>query len=168
MLGGKWYFFGNYEGFRWPASTTVQRAVPSDGMKLGLLQFGETVYNLNSTATLYPSSAPAIGALVPGTTYPGSGTTLDPLGLGMSPTVQAMWNQYMPASNISKCTLSRCDNLNVLGFKANAVEPWNDNFGVARLDHDFGPKWHFYATYRYYHMQRATGNQIDIGGIFPW
>ena len=167
VLGGKWYFFGNYEGFRWPASTTVQRAVPSDGMKLGLLQFGGTVYNLNSTATLYPSSAPAIGALVPGTTYPGSGTTLDPLGLGMSPTVQAMWNQYMPASNISKCTLSRCDNLNVLGFKANAVEPWNDNFGVARLDHDFGPKWHVYATYRYYHMQRATGNQIDIGGFFP-
>jgi hypothetical protein len=47
------------------------------------------------------------------------------------------------------------------------LEPWNDNFGVARLDHDFGPKWHFYSTYRYYKMERATGNQIDIGGFFP-
>jgi hypothetical protein len=167
LLGGKWYFFANYEGFRWPASTTVQRAVPSAGMELGLLQFGGTVYNLNPGPVTYPSNAPAIGALVPGTTYAGSGTTLDPLGLGISPTVQTMWQKYMPASNVSKCTLSRCDGLNVLGFKANATEPWDDNFGVARLDHDFGPKWHFYSTYRYYHMQRATGNQIDIGGFFP-
>ncbi len=44
--------------------------------------------------------------------------------------------------------------------------PWNDNFGVARLDHDFGAKWHFYGSYRYYKMQRATGNQIDIGGFY--
>src|SRR6266849_2934676 len=76
ILGGKTYIFGNYEGFRFPSSSTIRRAVPSDGMKLGLLQFGGTVYNLNPGPVTYPSSAPAIGALVPGTTYPGSGTTL--------------------------------------------------------------------------------------------
>jgi len=85
VLGGKWYFFGNYEGFRWPNTTTFYRTVPSDGMRLGLVQFGGTVYNLNLGPTLYPSTAAAIGALVPGTTYPGSGTTLDPRGLGISP-----------------------------------------------------------------------------------
>jgi len=85
ILGGKWYFFANYEGFRWPNSTTFYRTVPSDGMKLGLLQFKGTVYNLNPGPTLYPSTAAAVGALVPGTVYPGSGATLDPRQLGISP-----------------------------------------------------------------------------------
>src|SRR5215475_6561596 len=167
VLGGKWYFFANYEGFRFPNSETVVKAVPSDGMKLGLLQFDGTVYNLNPGAVTYPSTAPAIGALVPGATYAGSGTSLDPRGLGISPTMQALWN-YMPESNTTSCaSLSRCDGLNVLGFRHNMAVPWNDNIGVARLDHDFGQTWHFNSTYRYYHMQRATDNQIDIGGFFP-
>jgi Carboxypeptidase regulatory-like domain len=168
ILGGRWFLFVNYEGFRFPNSTTVTRAVPSEGMKLGLLQFDGTVYNLNPTATLYPSSAPAIGALVPGTTYPGSGTSLDPRGLGVSPVMQAMW-QFMPPSNQGTACLglSRCDGLNVLAFRGQAALPWSDNFGVARLDHDFGSKWHFNSTYRYYHMERATNNQVDIGGFFP-
>jgi hypothetical protein len=46
------------------------------------------------------------------------------------------------------------------------IIPWKDNFGVVRLDHDFGAKWHFYSSYRYYKMERATGNQIDIGGFY--
>jgi len=166
ILGGKWFIFANYEGFRFPNSTTVTKAVPSDGMKLGLLQFGGTVYNLNPNATTYPSSSPAIGALVPGTTY--SGTTLDPRGLGISPTIQALW-KFMPESNQgTACVgLSRCDGLNVLAFKGQTALPWKDNFGVLRLDHDFGSKWHFYSTYRYYHMERATNNQVDIGGALP-
>ncbi len=45
--------------------------------------------------------------------------------------------------------------------------PWKDNFGVLRLDHDFGAKWHFNASFRYYHMERATSDQVDIGGFFP-
>jgi len=168
ILGGKTYFFANYEGFRWGNSATVTRAVPSDGMKLGLLQFDGTVYNLNPGPTTYPSSAPALGALTPGTTYAGSGTTLDPRGLGISPTVQAVFQQYEPPSNISSCGgVSRCDGLNVLSFRANYALPWKDNFGVARLDHDFGSRWHFYATYRYYKMERATSNQVDIGGFLP-
>jgi Carboxypeptidase regulatory-like domain len=182
ILGGKTFFFANYEGFRWPGSATVRRAVPSDGMKLGLLQFPVcnaacqtnpqanppvlTVFNLNPGPTTYPSSSPAIGVLVPGTTYPGSGTTYDPRGLGISPTMQALW-QFMPESNVSDCgSVSRCDHLNVLKFQGNMSQPWKDNIGVLRLDHDFGPKYRFYSTYRYYHMERATNNQVDIGGFF--
>src|SRR6266567_4518871 len=167
ILGGKTYIFANYEGFRFPNSVTVRKATPSDGMRLGLLQFGGTVYNLNPGPVTYPATAPANGALVPGTTYPGSGTTLDPRGLGISPTVQAML-QFMPESNVSDCgSVSRCDKLNVLKFQANMALPWKDNIGVLRLDHDFGSKWHFYSTYRYYRMERATNNQVDIGGFFP-
>src|SRR6267143_5921648 len=111
VLGGKWYFFGNYEGFRWPNTTTFYRTVPSDGMRLGLVQFGGTVYNLNPGPTLYPSTAAAIGALVPGTTYPGSGTTLDPRGLGISPTMQALWQFEPEPTPGASCGAigSRCD-----------------------------------------------------------
>jgi hypothetical protein len=169
VLGGKWYIFANYEGFRWPNSTTVTRAVPSDAMKQGILQFGGVAYNLNPTAVTY--NGPATAVLTPGQTVQPAvcpAGPCDPRGFGISPQQQTIWTKYMPASNISSCTgLSRCDHLNVLGFSANMSEPWNDNFGVARLDHDFGPKWHFYSTYRYYKMERATGNQIDIGGFFP-
>lgn len=166
ILGGKWFFFANYEGFRFPNAQTVTKTTPSDGMRLGLLQFGGTVYNLNPGPVTYPSTAPAVGALVPGTTYPGSGTSLDPRGLGISPTMQALW-KFMPESNAACGGLSRCDGLNVLEFKHNMPVRWSDNFAVVRLDHDFGPKWHFNSTYRYYHMMRDTNNQVDIGGFFP-
>src|SRR5260370_16763308 len=80
--------------------------------------------------------------------------------------MQALW-AFMTASTTSSCSgLSRCDHLNVQEFKANMPIIWNDNFGVVRLDHDFGSKWHFNSTYRYYKMQRATTNQVDIGGAF--
>jgi hypothetical protein len=35
ILGGKTYFFANYEGFRFPEATTIERAVPSAAMRLG-------------------------------------------------------------------------------------------------------------------------------------
>jgi len=169
FLGGKWYLFGNYEGFRWPNTTTFYRTVPSDGLKLGLIQFGGTVYNLNPGPTLYPSTAAAIGALVPGTTYPGSGTTLDPRGLGISPTMQALWQFEPEATPGASCGAigSRCDKLNTLAFRGTLSLPWNENFAVGRIDHDFGSKWHLSATYHYYNLQRATSSQVDIGGFFP-
>ena len=40
MLGGKTYFFANYQGFRWPNSGSIERAVPSEAMRNGFLTFG--------------------------------------------------------------------------------------------------------------------------------
>ena len=37
ILGGKTYIFANYEGFRFPNSSTIERAVPSAAMRLGLV-----------------------------------------------------------------------------------------------------------------------------------
>jgi len=157
VLGGKTYFFANYQGFRWPNATTVERAVPSANMRLGLLTFGDTTYNLNPYAVngIAPSNC-------------GSGPC-DPRGIGISPVIQQFWNKYTPLTNeaANACGLSRCDGNNVLGYLANVSIPQNDNFGVARLDHDFGEKWHFMSSYRYYHLTRATTDQVDIGGFFP-
>jgi hypothetical protein len=40
------------------------------------------------------------------------------------------------------------------------------NFGVVRLDHDFGQKWKFVSTYRYFKLKIATDDQVNIGGFF--
>ena len=140
MLGGKTYFFANYQGFRWPNATTIERAVPSQNMRNGILTFNGVQYNV---------------------------ANFDPLGIGINPLVQQFWNKYVPPSNEASCGLGRCDGVNIQGFTGNMSTPQNDNFGVARLDHDFGDKWHFMSSYRYYHLTRATLNQVDIGGFFP-
>jgi Carboxypeptidase regulatory-like domain len=170
ILGGKTYFFANYQGFRWNNTVTEEKAVPSASMRLGILHFsntagvkcsatnisGCTAYNLNP----YAVTDPLTGQLLPGT-----GTTLDPRGIGISPAVTALWN-LMPAGNDPGCgngiAGSRCDGVNEIGFASNMSVPQNDNFGVARLDHDFGSKWHFNSSYRYYKLTRATSSQVDI------
>lgn len=152
ILGGKTYFFGFYQGFRWPNSTTIERPVPSANMRNGILSF---------TGTSCPSGT-------------GSCTfnlnTLDPRGVGINPTVKALWNKFEPLPNDPGCSVvgvgSRCDTLNEQGFVANMAIPQSDNYGVARLDHDFSDKWHFFGSYRYYRLTRATADQIDIGGAF--
>ena len=38
FLGGKTYFFVNYEGYRFPNSTTISRLVPSALLRAGVIQ----------------------------------------------------------------------------------------------------------------------------------
>ena len=38
-------------------------------------------------------------------------------------------------------------------IKVNLTLPQTSNFGVVRLDHDFGDKWHFMSSYRYFNQQ---------------
>lgn len=154
LLGGKTYFFANYEGFRWNDSSTYEVAVPSANMRAGILTFGGVNYNLNTGANC--------GA---------TGTApCDPRGLGINSLVQQMWNKFEPLPNDPSCgglVGSRCDQVNEQGFKSNLSVPQSSNFGVARLDHDFGSKWHFNTAYRYYTLHRATNSQVDVGGFFP-
>lgn len=160
LLGGKTYFFANYQGFRWNNTETIERPVPSANMRNGILTFNGIQYNLQTGNNCGPAgNAPC-----------------DPRGLGINSLVQQMWNKYLPIGNDPGCTGapisgsllgSRCDGVNEIGYKANISVPQNDNFGVARLDHDFGSKWHFNSSYRYYKLTRATADQYDIGGFFP-
>jgi len=167
FLGGKTYFFANYQGFRWNNSVTVERAVPSASMRAGILEFsntagvacnntnvaGCTAFNLNPTATVDPLT---------GATVASSG--LDPRNLGINSTVSQLF-ALEPVGNDPTCggiRGSRCDGVNEIGFKSNMSVPQNDNFWVFRVDHDFGAKWHFNSSYRYYKLTRATSSQIDI------
>ncbi len=142
ILGGRTYLFAMFEGLRYPASETYERSVPSDNMRNGIVSFGGTTYDLKA---------------------------LDPRGIGIDPIVQSMWSQYEPEGNDPGCGTiagSRCDTVNEIGFKANLSLPQTSNFLVARVDHDFGKKWHWMAAYRYFKEKRATTNQVDIGGFF--
>jgi hypothetical protein len=151
IWGGKTYIFALYQGARFPLKETYDRLVPSADMRTGILHDPTnpaTTYNLNA---------------------------LDPRGIGINSYVQQMWAKYMPAPNLVGTATpcgpftgdGLCDGVNTLDYRANLAIPQNDNFGVVRLDHDFGQKWHFMSSYRYYHLVSATDDQVDIGGFFP-
>ena len=165
VLGGKTFFFYNYEGFRYPSSGTIFRNVASPALQLGLLTdtaTGQIAYNLNNAPVTYN-----------GTMYPANygcaaapGGLCDPLGMGLNPLVSQIWSKYEPASNAT-CSQSLCDSYNVLGFAGNLNTPITSNFHVARIDHDFGSKNHFNSSWRYYNIKVAGSEEVDIGGFFP-
>ncbi len=154
ILGGKTFFFANYQAWRYPQSETYERAVPSAAMATGLITVAGTQYNVGNPNT---------------GTY---GPMLDPRGIGINPAVKTMWTTMEPAGNDTSCgnlasdSHDRCDSVNTIGFKANMPIPYKDDFFVARLDHDFGPKWHFMTSYRYYKLTKTSDVQVDIGGGF--
>lgn len=166
ILGGKTFFFANYEGFRYPSAETIARNVPSPALQLGLLSDsaapGQIDYNLNNAPVTYN-----------GVTYPANyGCTgfCDPLyatsGIGgLNPVVSQIWSKYEPASNAG-CSQGYCDGSNILGFSSNLSLPISSNFGVVRLDHDFSSKQHLMGSYRYYNLTLASDSQVDIGGFF--
>jgi hypothetical protein len=140
--GGKTYLFANYQAWRYPNSETYERAVPSANLRNGIITLNGTTYDMKA---------------------------LDPRGIGIDPLIQSFWNQYEPLGNDPGCTSvshSYCDTVNVIGYRANLDLPQNDNFFVTRIDHDFGSKWHWMASYRYYKLTKASDSQVDIGGFF--
>jgi len=156
LLGGKWYFFVNYEGFRYPQSSLIERPVPTPLLKAGVVQISESTgyvpYNLNpfpvtvGGVTYQPATCPA-GAC-------------DPRGIGLNSLVSQIWNKYMPAANV----VSGGDHYNTQGFQGVVSLPTKSNNEIARIDHDFSDKWRFMSSYRYYRYIDLTTNQVDIGG----
>lgn len=166
VLGGKTYFFFNYEGFRYPNAETVVRSVPSPALMLGLISDSKTGAidcNLNNSPVTYNGTQYAANygcAAAPG-------GLCDPLGLGLNPLVSQIWSKYEPASNTSCQGASLCDNYNVQGFAGTLSIPISSKFAVVRLDHDFSAKQHLMASWRYYNLKDVGDQQIDIGGFFP-
>ncbi|HTC57092.1 MAG TPA: carboxypeptidase-like regulatory domain-containing protein [Candidatus Sulfotelmatobacter sp.] len=161
ILGGRTYFFFNYEGFKWPNVETYSRDTPSPALRLGLVTdpVTGTIYNLN------PAPVTFNGITYQPNTCPGG--VCDPRNLGLNPSVGQIWNTWMPQSNSTSCALGLCDGANILPFAANLSLPTTSRFAVARVDHDFSAKQHFMTSYRYYHLNYATDDQVDIGGFFP-
>jgi hypothetical protein len=161
FLGGKWFFFANYEGSRFPNAGTYSVNVPSPAMRQGIIQLPDSsgkivAYNLNPTPVnfngqiLQPAECPS--------------GPCEPRGLGLNPIVSQIWNNQLPLPN----NLLGGDGFgNTYGFLGTIRRPLNTDNYVGRIDHDFGDKEHFYLTYRDYKLVSLTSNQVDIGGVLP-
>ncbi len=153
FLGGKTYFYTNYEGQRYPRSGPFTALVPAATLRQGIIQERDA----NGNIVQYKlASSTACGAT--------GGLPCDPLGVGINPVVSNIWNKYEPACN----TLNAGDHgLNTCGYNGNLTFPLANDFGVVRVDHDFGPNWRFFSSYRIFKNVNPTTNQVDVGGLLP-
>ena len=155
FLGGKTYFYLNYEGESYPRSGPFQTVVPSDLLRQGIFQIKDATGQL----VQYNIATMAICG-------PGGNQQCDPRATGMSPVISQLWNKYEPEPNAgTACGDTAQGRVNTQCFRANLSYPLSTNFGVARIDHDFGPKWRFFGSYRYFGNSNPTTNQVDIGGL---
>lgn len=183
VLGGRTFIFGDYEGFRYPLAQTFEQTYPTPLLRSGMIgdTADNTIINLNPTATAIPSGmSPSFystfgvtaGQVIPTTACPGG--PCDPRGLGLNPVIctggaaangacsAGLWS-LVPLPN----DYTQGDNANYAGYKGALKLPQSSNFGVVRIDHDFGARWHVNGTYHYFHLNRTVNDQVDVGGFFP-
>jgi hypothetical protein len=160
LLGKKWYFFVNYEGLRYPNSSSYSTSVPTDLLEAGVIQVQNAqgvyqAYNLN------PAPVTVNGVTYPTAICPAG--ACDPRGIGINPIVSKIWSTQIPKAN----NPLGGDQYNTQGLLSTIRAPLTSNNYVARIDHDFSDKWHFYMTYRDFKLINLTTNQVDIGGVLP-
>ena len=158
FLGKKWYFFFNYEAFRFPNVGIYSKNVPSVLLRNGIIQLPDNggvyhAYNLNPAPVTvngvqYPTAQCPIGAC-------------DPRGLGMSPIISKLWNTQMPLPNNPQGG----DTYNTQGFLSTIRAPLTSNSYTGRVDHDFTDRMRWYVTYRDQKLVNLSTNQVDIGGV---
>jgi hypothetical protein len=145
-LKDKLFFFLNYEGQRNPRNTSILRLVPSDTLRQGILRFRDAAnnvvsYNLKTSTLCGPTGTQAC----------------DPRGLGLSPTISAMWAK-LPAGNDP----SSGDGLNTVGFRGNVSNSLNNDYYASRFDYNISEKWRFDGSFRYFGELAAGANLLDI------
>ena len=159
LAGGRTYFFFGYEGFNFPQSALINKPVPTATLRAGVIQ-------INEGGTYVPFNVNPFPVTVGGTTYQPAvcgGGACDPRGIGINSQVSQIWNKLMPIPN----NFNVGDAHNVAGFQGQVSLPEKTRFLVGRVDHDFGEKWRFMSSYRYFALTQLTTNQIDIGGALP-
>ncbi|MBI1766729.1 MAG: carboxypeptidase regulatory-like domain-containing protein [Acidobacteria bacterium] len=159
FLGGKTYFFAFYEGRRFPQSTNFEKPVPTALMRAGVIQVPDSTgvyrpYNLNPTAVTVN------GVTYQPATCGATNVACDPRGIGLNPIVSQIWQKFLPLPN----NPTGGDQYNTQGYRGSIKLPQTSDNYVLRLDHDFGPKWRWMASYRYYDFSQLATTQVDIGG----
>jgi len=147
-LGGpikrnKTFIFGNWEVRRFPQAVQVERIVPTQSLRNGILTFNGVAYNL-ATSMLCGTAG---------------NQACDPRGIGISPTVQKLWNM-MPLGNDPNVG----DGSNTEGFRTTVPESLKDDFVNVRLDHNFTDKVRFFGRY-FYHRDLAPNSSGSSGQV---
>ena len=166
VLGGKTYFFFNYEASRFPNVVSFNHGTPTALMRAGVVTLPSAS---GGTAQFNLTSSPVT---VNGVTYQPArcgGQNCDPRGLGVNPLIKRLWD-LMPLPNDPSFTTGNgstglVDGVNAQGYLGNLALPQRSNNWVGRIDHDFGEKWKFMASYRYYDFTQFVNTQVDIGGL---
>jgi hypothetical protein len=148
ILKNKTFVFGNYEHRHFNSATNILRFVPTPTLRQGILRFRDGSGNIVS----YPLATASVCG-------PSGNLPCDPRGLGISPTVQALWN-LEPAGNDP----SSGDGLNTVGFRATVPTPIIDDFVTFRFDQVLASRWQFHGTYMYARDLALNASQVDIRG----
>ena len=175
VLGGKTYFFINYEGFRYGGVGVFERPYPTAAMRAGVIQIGDQAYNLNPfpvTVTIgnpNSSSSPLRTVTLAPCTRSG-GAFCDPranvANATPNPTITQIWNT-IPLPNDPLYAGAGSDGFNTQGFLSTIRLPLTSNVYVGRIDHDFNSKNRFFASFRAQHLVNTTNSQVDVGGLLP-
>ncbi|HEX6733132.1 MAG TPA: carboxypeptidase-like regulatory domain-containing protein, partial [Pyrinomonadaceae bacterium] len=142
------FFFGNFERRRFPQFFTFTRLVPTTSLRNGTLTFLDGAGNTVAYALASTTRCGLTGTLA-----------CDPRGLGISPTVAAMFALLPPGNDPSLG-----DGRNTTGFRGNVLAPLKSDAVTFRLDHKITENLQFMARYAYQrNLTPATGNtQYDI------
>lgn len=154
ILKDKLFFFFDYEGRRFPSATIFNRLMPTPSLRAGILKFKDASGNVVSYD------------LKTSTLCGGGGTACDPRALGISPSVQALWNMDPQGNAVT----NGADGLNTLNFTGTAVAPLLTNFYDGRFDYEINKKWHFNGSYLYYQTAQTSGGpggQYNLIGGSP-
>jgi hypothetical protein len=156
IFKNKTFFFSNYEVRRFPSASQVAHIVPTTSLRDGILSFADATgkveqYNL-ANSNECGSDANGNPLFLP----------CDPRGIGISPTIQALYN-LNPGGNSATVPASTgtVDGNNTTGFITTVGTPVKDDFVTFRLDHNFTQKMHFFGRYLYSRNLQVTNNQID-------
>jgi len=186
FLGGKTYVFVNYEGFRFANVGNFTRSYPTKAMRAGVIQVQNTSssaitvqgvsypagawipYNLNPNPVTVevgnPNSAvsPVRTVTLPSALCGTAGNLpCDPRNIGLNPVVNQIFG-FLPLPN----SPTSGDGFNLQGFVGSLGSPITSNNYVGRIDHDFGPKHHFFTSFRASKLlEQPSGTQVDVGGI---
>jgi len=142
------FFFLNYEGRRFPRSTSFTRTVPTSSLRQGILTFRDSANNVVSYNLATSTLCGTTGTL-----------PCDPRGLGLSPTVDALWDM-LPTGNSGAAG----DGLNTTGYEGTVSNPLNNDFYYAKLDQNIGQKWHADVSFRYFRQKNINAGQLSIVG----
>jgi hypothetical protein len=156
IFRNKTFFFSNYEVRRFPSASQVAHIVPTVNLRNGILAFPDATgvvqqYNL-ATSVRCGSDSNGNPLNLP----------CDPRGIGISPTIQALYN-LNPTGNSAAVPASTgtVDGNNTTGFVTTVGTPVKNDFITFRLDHNISQKMHFFGRYLYSRNLQVTNSQIN-------
>ena len=143
----KTFFFSNYEKRRFPAGQTVTHILPTDSLRSGILEFKDSTGTLRQYDLATATNCGPNGTLA-----------CDPRGIGISPTVQALYKLNPEGTDP---TVPGVDGNNTLGLRTTVTTPIKQDYVTFRLDHTFNEKLHFFGRYLYSRNLQTTPIQIE-------